>query len=87
VVFCTWKLILVAMNSRLFLTFYFIRFSLSALMLRSLIHLDLSFVQDDRYGSISILLHFDIQLDKHNVKDAFFFHCIVFVKNQVSTDV
>jgi hypothetical protein len=32
-------------------------------MLRSLIHLDLSFVQGDKYGPIFILLHVDIQLD------------------------
>jgi hypothetical protein len=34
-------------------------------MLRSLIHLDLSFVQGDRCGSICILLHAGIQLDQH----------------------
>ena len=31
-------------------------------ILRSLIHLDLSFVQGDKYGSVCILLHADIQL-------------------------
>jgi hypothetical protein len=33
-------------------------------MLRSLIHLDLSCVKSDRYGSIFILLHVDIQFDQ-----------------------
>jgi hypothetical protein len=32
-------------------------------MLRSLIPLDLNFVQSDRYGSFLILLHSDIQID------------------------
>jgi len=31
--------------------------SVSVFMLRNLIHLDLSLLQDDRYGSICILLH------------------------------
>ena len=47
-------------------------------MLRSLIHLDLSFVQGDKYGSICILLHADIQLDQHHLlKMLSFFHCMV----------
>ena len=36
-------------------------------MLRSLIHLDLSFVQCDKYGSIFILQHIDVQLDNHHL--------------------
>jgi hypothetical protein len=36
-------------------------------MLRSLSHLDLSFVQGDEYGSICILLLIDIQLDQHHL--------------------
>jgi hypothetical protein len=55
------------MYSILFLTFYSIRFSVSGFMLRSLIHLDLSFVQGDRCGSICILLHADIQLEQHHL--------------------
>jgi hypothetical protein len=43
-----------------------LRFSVFGFMLRSLIHLDLSFLQGDRYGSIFILLHADIHLDHHN---------------------
>jgi hypothetical protein len=51
----------VPMSYRLFPTFYSIRLSVSAFMLRSLIHLNLSFVQGDKYISIHILLHGDIQ--------------------------
>jgi hypothetical protein len=55
-----------------------IRFCVSGFMLRSLIHLDLSFVQGDKYGSMCILLHEDIQLDRHNLlKMLSFFHCMV----------
>ena len=43
-------------------TFSSVRFSVVGFMLRSLIHLDLSFVHGDRYGFIFILLHVDIQL-------------------------
>ena len=57
----------VPMSSRLFPTFSSIRFSVSGFMLRSLIHLDLSFVQGDKYGSIFILLHTDSQLDQHHL--------------------
>jgi hypothetical protein len=34
-------------------------------MLKSLIHLDLSLVQGNEYGSSGILLHADIQLHQH----------------------
>ncbi|CAO2631641.1 hypothetical protein LEMLEM_LOCUS21397, partial [Lemmus lemmus] len=44
-------------------------------MLRSLIHLDLSFVHGDRYGFIFILLHVDIQLCQHHLLNMLsFFH-------------
>jgi hypothetical protein len=60
-------------------------------MLKSLIHLDLSFVQRYKYGSISILLHLDIQLDQHHLLSFFFFfYCMVLTslfKNQVTLDV
>jgi hypothetical protein len=47
-------------------------------MLKSLIHLDLSFVQGDRYGPICIVLHADIQLIKHHLlKVISVFHCMV----------
>jgi hypothetical protein len=53
----------VPMSSRLFPTFSSIRFGESGFMLRSLIYLDLSFVQGDKYGPIFILLLTDSQLD------------------------
>ena len=46
----------VPMCCRLLPTFSSIRFKVVGLMLMSLIHLDLSFVHGDRYGSIFILL-------------------------------
>jgi hypothetical protein len=56
-----------------------IKFKMSAFMLRSLIHLDLSFVQGYRYASICIFLHADIQLDQHHLlKILSFFHHMVF---------
>ena len=60
------KFLPVPMSSRLFLTFSSITFSVSGFMLRALIHLDLSFVQGDKYGSVFILLHTDSQLDQHH---------------------
>jgi hypothetical protein len=52
------------------------KFSVSGFMLRSLIHLDFSFVQGDKYGYIFIL-HTDSQLDQHHLlKMVSFFHCI-----------
>ncbi|XP_060229617.1 uncharacterized protein LOC132649570 isoform X2 [Meriones unguiculatus] len=51
----------VPMSSRVFPTFFSSRFNVSGSMLRSLIHLDFSFVQDEKYGSIFIFLHVDIQ--------------------------
>jgi hypothetical protein len=61
------KLSPVPMHSRLFSTFSSIRFNVSGFMLKSLIHLNLSFVHGDKYGSISILLHVHIQLDQHHL--------------------
>ena len=51
----------VPMSCRLLPTFSSIKLNVVRLLLRSLIHLDLSFVHGDRYGSIFILLHVDIQ--------------------------
>ncbi|KAL6084157.1 hypothetical protein STEG23_038311, partial [Scotinomys teguina] len=48
--------------SRVLHTFSSISFSVTGFMLRSLIHLDLSFVHGNRYGSICNLLHVDIQI-------------------------
>jgi hypothetical protein len=55
------------MCSRLFPTFSSIRFSILCFMLKSLIYLDMSFVQGDTYGSICILLHADRQLDQDSL--------------------
>ena len=67
---------LVPMSWSFFPTFSSIRFSVSGFMLRSLIHLDLSFVQGDKYGSI--ILHTDSQLDQHHFLKIFsFFQYIV----------
>jgi hypothetical protein len=60
-------------------------------MWRSLIHLDLSFIQGDKNGSIFILLHVDHQLSKPPfVENAVFFPLdgVSFcVKVQVTIDV
>jgi hypothetical protein len=72
-------------------TFPSIKFSVSDFMLRSLIHLDLSFVQSERYRCIFILLHADIQIDQHHFLKMFslfqLFSFGFFVKNQVSIGV
>ena len=69
------KFSLVPMHSRLFATFSCIKLYISGFILRSLIHMDLTFVPGNRYGSICILLHVDIQLDQHNLlKVISFFH-------------
>jgi hypothetical protein len=52
---CSVQLSSVAMSSMLFLTFSSIALSVSSFMLRSLIHLDLRFVQGDRHGFMHIL--------------------------------
>ena len=57
----------VPMCSRLFPTFFSIGFSVSGFMWRSLIHLDLSFVQGVKNGSICILLHANHQLSQHHL--------------------
>jgi hypothetical protein len=52
--------ILVILN---FPTYFSISFSVSGFMRRSLIHLDLSFVQRDKNGSICIRLHANCHLN------------------------
>ena len=44
-----------------------VRFSVSGFMLRSLIYLNLSFVQDDKSGFVYILLHTESQLDYYHL--------------------
>ena len=68
------------MNLRLFHTFSYIIFSISGFRWRSLIHLDLSFVQGDKNGSICILLHADCELNQnHLLKMLSFFPWMVLV--------
>ena len=55
VMFRKWSPVL--MRSRVCPTFFSLRFSVSGFMLRTLNHLDLCFVQGNRFGSICILLH------------------------------
>jgi hypothetical protein len=53
-------------------TFYFISFSVSAFLWRSLVHQDLSFVQGDKNGLICILLHTELQLNQYHLLKMFF---------------
>jgi hypothetical protein len=57
----------VPISSRLFFTFSSINFSVSGFMWRSLTHLELSFVQGVKNGSICILLHDNRQLCLHHL--------------------
>ena len=71
------KCLPLSMNSRFFPTFSSIRFSLSGFMLRSLIHWDVSFVLDDKYGSIFSFLHIGSQIEQHPLLQMLsFFPCI-----------
>jgi hypothetical protein len=76
------------MSSRVFAIFSSIRDSLSDFMLRSLIHLNVSFVQGDNYESMFIFLHINSQLDHHHLLKLLSFFPLYmfgfFVKNQVS---
>ena len=68
----------VPISSRLFPTFSSIRFIISGFMWGSLIHLDLSFVQGDKNGSMWIFLHAHLQLNQHHLlKMLSFLHWIV----------
>ena len=75
----------VPMHSRIHLTLSSMRFSVSGFRLRSLIHMNLSIVHGNRYGSMCILLHIDIQLSAPYLEDAFFplHNLSFFVKTQV----
>jgi hypothetical protein len=69
------KFSLVPISLRLFPTFSSINFSVSGFIWRVLIHLDLSFVQGDKNGSIRVLLHDNHQLNQHHLlKVPSFFH-------------
>jgi hypothetical protein len=77
--------------SRLFPTLSSISFSVSGFMWSSLIHLDLSFVQGDKNGSIYILLHDNCQLCQHHLLKMLFYFLLdgfsSFVKDQVTMGV
>jgi hypothetical protein len=81
----------VPISSRLFPTFSSVSFSVSGFMWRSLINLDLSFVQGDRNGSIQILLHDNYQLCQHHLLKMLSFFPLdgfsSFVKDQVTIGV
>lgn len=84
------KLSPVPIGSKQLPSFHSARLSVSGFALRSLMYLDLSFVQHDRYGSSCSFPYVDTQLNQHySVKMNSLFHCGVafFVKNQVSTGV
>jgi hypothetical protein len=72
-------------------TFSSISFSVTGFLWSSLIHLDLSFVQGDKNGSIHILLHDNLLFEPVTfVENAFFFllHGFsLFVKDQVTIGV
>ena len=51
------------MSSRLLPTIFAVRFNVSGFVLRSLTHLDLNILQGNKYGSICIPIHVDIQFD------------------------
>jgi hypothetical protein len=57
----------VPISLRLSPTFSSVTFSVSGFMCNSMIHLDLSFVQGDKNGSIHILLHDNCQLKQHHL--------------------
>ena len=72
------KIFQVNMYSRVFSSFFSISFILSGFTRRFLIHLDLSFEQGDKNGSVCILLHADFQLNHHHLlKMLSFFHWMV----------
>ena len=64
-------------------TFSSMRLSVVAFMLRSLLHLDKSFVLGDRYGSISNLIYVDIQLFQHHLLNMLSFFHFFLCQNQV----
>ena len=67
-----------------------IRFIVSSFMSSSLIHLDYSFVQGDKYGSIFIFLLTDFQLVQHHLLKMLLplcTFCCFIVKGQMSISV
>lgn len=79
----------VTVPSRLLATFSSVSYSVSGFMLRSLMLLE-SFVQGDQYGTVRILLHADIQLDRHHLLKMLFPPVCIFcffIRNQVSIGI
>lgn len=75
----------VPMSSSSFPILSSVRISLYSLILRSLIHLNLSFVAGDRYGSIFILVHPAIQFEQHRLlKMLCFLQCVCLTSSQKS---
>ena len=86
------KMSFVIMHSRLFPILSCNRFSVSGLLLKSLIHLDLSFVQGGMFGSICISSTAHIPFDQHHLlrKLSIFFPVRMsgfFIKTQVAIGV
>jgi hypothetical protein len=81
----------VLLCSRLFPTFSSFSFSVSGFIWRSLIHLDLSFVHEDKNGSICIFLYGDFKKNQHHLLKMQSFFALdgfsSFVKDQVSIGV
>ena len=81
----------VPISSRLFPTFSSISFRVTGFMWSSLIHLDLSFVQGNKNGSIRILLHDNHQLSQHHLLKMLSFFSLdgfsFLVKDQVTIGV
>ena len=73
--------LLFCLQSRVFPTFSSMRFSASGFILSFLMYLDFSFVHD-KYGSIFIPLHGDIQLVQHHSRALSYFHCMVHCRLQ-----
>jgi hypothetical protein len=68
----------VPISLRLLPSFFSIRFRVSGFLWSYLVHLDLSFVQGDKNGSLRILLHNNCQLCQHHLlKMLCYFHCMV----------
>jgi hypothetical protein len=85
------KLSPMTVSSGLFHAFFFIRFIVSGFILRSLIHLELSFELSGKYRSICIFIHAAVQFEQQLLLKmlSFFPVCIngFFVKKQVYVDL
>ena len=83
--YCSENIFPVLISSRLIPTLSSIRFSVHKFKLRSFIHMDLGFGQDDHYRPIWILLYAAVQSDQnHLLKMLSFFSSSVFLFYQKS---